>query len=821
MPPGSQVLRVLAAATGLVLSASAPQEPSNLLADGDAKSRGAWVAIGPAEFEHDREAGAGGKGSLAIRRAAETAKDVPTFWSQWIELAEEPPARLALSAQVRAREFAPGTQAYVLAHVWPESGNALASAQTDIVAADGDWRAGRAVLDVPSGARRIHVLAVLTGAGQAWFDDLVLVPTDDPVTAWPKAPESGVEALARGCAADLPWLFDGDEARKRAKAERKPVLLYVRCTDDEKGLASARSSIEAADIPVREDGYAKDLLFRAGPLSSPEVRDLIARRTVPACATYELGKSRFEREKLLGFDVFAADVTTPALVLCRASGEPVGTLHRIGTQSDDLIDHWLRESLERARAPSGETDPVSLYRDGELEALLKKSAADPLLGAKALVRLGKLEEARKKLATCAGGGARDAVAGWIALRGGDWEQALERYGSAANQLNGEEATEAAFWGAWATAMLGRHAEARQRWSSIAGTSVAGRRAAACALEDGPRPFLAMSVRSWPRAKELAEQTEGEGDLELARSTAALLELQRDDGSFGGHLGVGGYGSTDPAITAIAFEALTRVAAKVPEALTKRIQTARERALGYLKTYAGAENPAFRAMDPFNLAYALPVLCAEREREPAKALVARIAALQLPDGNWTVYHPGRPASFNTALCVLALRAAEQAKIELPEKTLARGLDALDAMRVSSGLFPYSSAPNHEWMTTDHGSIGRDPLCEHALLACGRGSKASLAKALQRFLEHHGELRSPTKRLYDYFDERGHGGYFFFFAYRNALEAARAFAPADLTRKVDSTVRSAVLACQEGDGTWMDHYMIGRAYGTAMALLLLVE
>jgi hypothetical protein len=32
----------------------------------------------------------------------------------------------------------------------------------------------------------------------------------------------------------------------------------VRCTDDREGLASARTSIEAADIPIGEDGYAKE-----------------------------------------------------------------------------------------------------------------------------------------------------------------------------------------------------------------------------------------------------------------------------------------------------------------------------------------------------------------------------------------------------------------------------------------------------------------------------------------------------------------------------------------------------------------------------------
>jgi hypothetical protein len=123
-----------------------------------------------------------------------------------------------------------------------------------------------------------------------------------------------------------------------------------------------------------------------------------------------------------------------------------------------------------------------------------------------------------------------------------------------------------------------------------------------------------------------------------------------------------------------------------------------------------------------------------------------------------------------------------------------------------------------MTTEHGSIARDSLCEHALLLCGIGDKTKFGPALERYMKFGHELRAPTKAYYDYFNTRGHGGYYFFFAHRNALEAADHVDP-DLRGKVVAYVRAQVLAAREGDGAFMDASANGRAYGTAQALILL--
>jgi hypothetical protein len=179
-----------------------------------------------------------------------------------------------------------------------------------------------------------------------------------------------------------------------------------------------------------------------------------------------------------------------------------------------------------------------LYQDGELERVLALTKNDPkadarLWRAKALLRQGDLAASEEALGTLAGGPAL-AVRAWVALRRGEWERARELLERAGRELDGEARLEASFWNAWCAAMLGRHAEARDRWRELASgsESPAARRAAACLLEDGPRSFQAASTLLWPRTKELPEQSEGPyGErYDRARSTTALLELQDDDGS---------------------------------------------------------------------------------------------------------------------------------------------------------------------------------------------------------------------------------------------------------------------------------------------------
>lgn len=976
------LLLVLLAAIGSPLGAD------NLIENGEVRDSKGWGLSAPAQVgSFDGDVGAAKKGSLRIRNSDASVR-APYNWNQRVELPKKLPARLKLTAQVRTEGLSANADACAMVQIFSEPDKAIGYAWADHVKTDGDWRSTKAVFAVPSEAKYVRVLAYFAGGGTAWFDDLALEATTDPVTGETMGGTPGegpMEKLARGCAADLPWCFGGDEARARATKESKPILVYVRCTDAKDGLASARSSIEAAEIPLSDDGYAKDLLFRAGPLSSPEVRDLVARRTVPMCATYVLGEATYGADspagwghtampgavsftldrdqgkstkgalriecrdasskaahnwfqsveapssrpmnaklrvhvrtadmgdasevcvlvncfgkdgqvggarmpevrsntdwkqqetsfdipkecerlsvlaylvgagsawfddfsieikgergkkiellenggldqsggKLEGFDIDPRIVTTPALVLADSHGKVVRTLHRIGTLSDDLVDWWLREAIAESGAKSKSTKLEELYRDGELDKVLAmtKTATDPAsksLRARAQLRLGQCDDALRTVAQGTDPASVLAI-GTHSLRAGNWSAGLEAFENLAKRAQGDAGAEAKFWSAWCLDHLGRHADAKDLWKEIAGESPLGRRAAACLLDAGPRLPFAASTLAWPRTANLPDQTERgvPGDVDVARSVALLLEMQRGDGSFGEQMGADGLGYEDGAITSIAVDALLHVDRKLPSALSGASAAARTRALEFLRRFARDDSRHPAAMEPFNDPYTLRLFVQLGEREPAESLAARIARSQLPDGNWTVYNPERPASFNTALCVMALHTTKEAGFAISDPSLAKGLAALEKMRQPSGRFPYSTAAGHDWMTTEWGSIARDPLCEHVLLACGSSSRENLASALERYLTFHAELRPPTKRLYDYFDTRGHGGYYFFFAHRNALEAARAFARPELAQRVERAARDAVTSAMEGDGSFMDKFLLGRAYGTAMALLI---
>ena len=352
-------------------------------------------------------------------------------------------------------------------------------------------------------------------------------------------------------------------------------------------------------------------------------------------------------------------------------------------------------------------------------------------------------------------------------------------------------------------------------------SAFGRKAAACLLQDGPRLSLVETMRVLPGGGGLPQQTEGVSGAETwkpATSIEFLLEEQREDGSFGSHDGVTGSGHWDPTITVLCAEALSTWKPKLAAAQAARIERALLAVHRWVEMWSTSEpEPTF---DAFNAPYVLAWLVATKDNSLARRLIERIGKTQRADGNWTVYGEDRPASFNTALNVMALARAKNSGLDVPDKLFSSGVKALEDMRTKAGLFPYSTKLGHEWMTTPHGSIARDLLCEHALLLAGKKTKPAIEKALDRFLQYHTELRAPTKKLYDYFDERAHGGYYFFFAYLNAARAADNCSDA-LQKKLFAATREALDSSREFDGTWMDQAMLGRAYGTAMALVILAH
>ncbi len=467
------------------------------------------------------------------------------------------------------------------------------------------------------------------------------------------------------------------------------------------------------------------------------------------------------RDPLQPLGLRAKDIVPPALLVVR-DGDVTHRLHRIGAMSPEFALGWLDDAVD-ANAP---------------------------------------------------GLRPDLHAAMAALRDANWARA-------ARELASLDFDEAGFLHGLALHRLGEHERAAERWRQVAGPTRHGRRAAACLLEQ-PNVTQAISLRRWATPRK-PHSTESGPDavFDAARSIDILLELQQPSGGFVDHNGSdrGGQLRThwDIAYTAIAGDALRRWRAHVAPEKRERIDDAVAKARRFL---VAASHERAGSHDAFNDPYAIDFLVDVEEHDAAARFVDRIQKQQRRDGCWTVYGPQRPTTFNTAQNVLALLRAKGAGIAIDEDALARGLESLADMRQEDGQFSYAPLPGFRWMTTPLGGVAREPLCEHALLAGSRGDVDKLDAALRRFVELNPALREPTKHYSSDFNKKGHGSYFFYYAHRNAIDAT-AHATPQRRADVHEAVRTAVIASMEGDGSFLDHALYGRVYGTAMALSILAR
>ncbi len=882
-----------------------------LFSDGELDHVGAWSLFPfDADGKHTSELGASKKGCLFVSND-EAGSNKLKMWIHNLPFEAGAHKRLRLRCQVRTEGLEAGTQVQLMGQVITggESGQAVAFPRTKYFTEDCDWTSTEAVFNVHPEAVRLRLLFFVSGPGKAWLDDVSVTETDDDVTADPPAPNRGqsrqegrFEKLARGAAAEIPWRFDGAEALTVAVDQKRPLLVYVRCTDAEGGVEAMTESLEAPAIRLLEDGMLKDVLFRAGPLSTPRISEYITEHFVPVCLAYNLGRNnrlpgtlgavgwgtppagpgastgfdpdegasepgslRIERTEgagllswfqafewsgeesdlelaasmaveglergkeanvmvqcwkadkalaygrlkplkkdaewtrrtatfhvpegtdrinliaylngtgvahfddlavrqsedsanllrnghlsgqgaagLGGLPIEASSVTTPALVVVGSDGQEVATLDRIGSLSDEFIAEWIQAALQLAQGEG--RSPKMARPHAKVRGALKLAAA------------------------------------------GKWQKALEA-SERATHAAGEEAV---FLKGLCLQRLGRHVDAQGVWHQLASESAWGRKAAACLLPMGPRLHEAMTLRAMPKTEALATGTENLGAaFSPEQSLDQLIELQRVDGSFGSHMGTLGQGWNDGAITALAIDAMKAWEARASKSTRQAIAPAVERSLTFLRNYARTSFRARTRGAAFVNPYVLQTLLSAEETAAAQEMVAHVEGTQDDDGNWSVYGSHRPASFNTAQNVMALLAAREAGLDVKNAAITSGVAALRAMISEDSLFPYSTAAGHDWMTTPHGSIGRDPLCEHALLQAGEGSEERLHDALERYMRAGEELRLPTKRLYDYFNARGHGGYFFFFAHHRALAAANEFASPATRKRVAAFVTKEVL------------------------------
>jgi hypothetical protein len=325
-----------------------------------------------------------------------------------------------------------------------------------------------------------------------------------------------------------------------------------------------------------------------------------------------------------------------------------------------------------------------------------------------------------------------------------------------------------------------------------------------------------------------------------------------------------------ASTCLVYQALLRTAdpadPKVAEALT-RVEA---HLLKRVKEFPG-RNPA-KVLDqlvwanPYSI-FAMIDLIARRGSGPEvdqarDAIAARVqimVATQHRDGGWhymnqlaiqqvlaqanpfgkrrkqgpTDFDRSPSASFVTAVYLLALKRAGEHGATVDQAVLDRAGKLIQSLKRDAGGFAYQGSgkkprpkgapkkgPAKKSKATVKETLGRTMLCLLALKELGLAGPDELREAVRQFLEHHAELEkvyglggSHHEKYY------GNASYYYLFGYCYAAEAARTLGDDEAAQSLRAVIAKSVLSHQNKDGSWNDCPNLGKAYGTAMALLAL--
>jgi uncharacterized protein YbbC (DUF1343 family) len=668
---------------------------------------------------------------------------------------------------------------------------------------------------------------------------------------------TGMPALADGApaqevAALFPWAKDWEAAAARARDERKLVLAVVQVYP---GLV----------VPAEA---------ALGSFLEQELLDLVRERFVPLHVTSP-GAVPFAAPDSYGMGEHCFGAS--ALVVT-ADGAVIADTFLVGNGApwlDEFLRGVLEERAEDEFAAAAIADPLeraeALARRGELAEAA--AAAKGIEGVRAGLLRSRL--ARRRRDGKAARAELDRAARLLGREGtpqlrvevaieqavlaaglGDVGEAKAAYSRAVELApKGPRAAELRFQRAMLAWCEKDYIEARRLFEEVAakdpesfwgGLAVA--QLADGSFELGSRidtrwpsdALLDSLALSAPEPLRIGEAARAERD-----AVARLLADQRPDGSWivGTDLATERIDRPDPlriAVTAVAAQAL------VPERADPAVAKALERALAWLLAQhrrSRAEPPPREAMDywPWAHAYTLWFLADAARcgfaplpklgQEPAK-IAESAASRQQENGGWsylvsadtTAGAQAEPLpysmSFTTGAMAAALGAASEAGIALPEGMLERAHRCLEQARVGRGAdsFEYAIAGDAAPRLLggeSGGASGRDAFLAHLLDREERGDRAAVERALARFDDHLDDLAREQGKTLMHCGPEGLGSHYVLFDYANAarvLAESDARAPARLRERLLEKVLAARLA----DGSFVDNPMIGRAYGTAMAL-----
>ena len=208
------------------------------------------------------------------------------------------------------------------------------------------------------------------------------------------------------------------------------------------------------------------------------------------------------------------------------------------------------------------------------------------------------------------------------------------------------------------------------------------------------------------------------------------------------------------------------------------------------------------------------------------------------GGWAYYpDQGVAASFCTATTLINLYAVQQVMgIKIPKKEV---LDPAAAMLKGILHTDVTNGNIETWLyevrikeekdarmapaKDVRGCMGRNAVCELAMVIAGKRSKGDLKKTLDTWLKYRSEL--DKVRDYWYTHHRTSIGfynaaYYWLFGHYHSVLAANYMGGAH-KKKVQEVTLKALMLKRNKDGTWNDHESFGALVGTSEALMILGE
>ena len=390
-------------------------------------------------------------------------------------------------------------------------------------------------------------------------------------------------------------------------------------------------------------------------------------------------------------------------------------------------------------------------------------------------------------------------------------------------------------------LVAEHEDSPWAWKAAANLLDAG------AFVNGIEPL------AWPATDVLASVARvakkplpvAELDRAEADAVAYLVDSQREDGSWivPADALTSGSNLYTPAVTAICAASLVPIAVG-PGSAKQRASSAVAKALRWtldLRASGGldAGSDLVGVYSIWSRTYALALLArcsrakigdAKELEESMAALLASIASGQHANGGWPyVFFPDDPtgekldpsATFLTAGVVSVLLDAREAGLEVDAPLLDRAVAFLESARQEDGSYRYlRDLPNARVGDGFPEAAGRGPACAFALHRAGRGDLELLREPLAQFLAHRAGFRAEWHKALCHTSPEGFGSHYLFFDYLFAARTARALVRPELER-ARIPILEDVLAERFEDGSFEDIPLLGRAYGTAMALTILHE